>query len=80
MFGYQETRKEVDKLPMKEEPISAQLGTVRNWMQPTMVEQSGGRRVLPNISHSFLLFIMKIDIFNVLPVCGYYFRKTTQEY
>ena len=53
MFGYQETRKEVDKLPMKEEPISAQLGTVRNWMQPTMVEQSAGRRVLPNISHLF---------------------------
>lgn len=57
MFGYQETSKEVDKSPMKEEPISAQLGTVRNWMQPTVVDQSGGRRVHPNISHLFKFHI-----------------------
>ena len=57
MFSYQETSKELDKSLMKEEPISAQLGSVRNWMQPTVVDQSGGRRVLPNISHLFYFHV-----------------------
>jgi early B-cell factor len=42
MFGIQEgiqPRGPVTNL--KEEPISTQLGTVRNWMQPTVVSQGG---------------------------------------
>lgn len=29
--------------PMKEEGLSSQLSAIRNWMQPTVIDQGGGR-------------------------------------
>ncbi|XP_064599766.1 transcription factor COE1-like isoform X2 [Liolophura sinensis] len=43
MFGLQESlSSRVPVSSMKEEPLSSQLSAVRNWMQPTVVEQGSG--------------------------------------
>lgn len=50
MFGVEETvSQRIAAVPslMKEEPLggAGQLTPVRNWMQPTVVDQGGGRFV-----------------------------------
>lgn len=50
---------------MKEE-ISPQLGTIRNWMQPAMVEQNGTRRVYLHICISYDIKIFNFNDFTSL--------------
>ncbi|XP_074640617.1 transcription factor collier-like [Tubulanus polymorphus] len=46
MFAIQDNLTRGPVTSLKEEPLSSQLGTVRNWMQPTVVDQSSASNVL----------------------------------
>lgn len=35
--------------PMKEEGLNTQLSAIRNWMQPTVIDQGGGRLVFSEV-------------------------------
>lgn len=44
--------------PMKEEGLNSQLSAIRNWMQPTVIDQGGGRYV----HYLCLMTIAKVDV------------------
>ena len=72
MFGIQDSIQPRGPLTnLKEEPLSSQLGTVRNWMQPSVVDQNSTTRCvqfIPPVKSTSLVAALMVNYINARPI------------